>query len=111
MRHSQTRATHACFELTVVVFGRAVVLTSTVFSCCSLHYFTADMASKRPGTPLSGNEKKRKNKVLTINEKLDLLKKLDSGTSVRKLCEMFDVGSSTVYDLKKQKTKLREFYA
>ncbi|KAG0710231.1 Jerky protein [Chionoecetes opilio] len=69
------------------------------------------MAPKRPGTPTGGSEKKRKNNVLTISEKIDLLKQLDGGTSVRNLCEIYGVGSSTVYDLKKQKTKLREFYA
>ena len=35
------------------------------------------MAPKRPGTPTGGSEKKRKNNVLTISEKIDLLKKLD----------------------------------
>ncbi|KAG0727033.1 DnaJ subfamily B member 14 [Chionoecetes opilio] len=36
------------------------------------------MAPKRPGTPTGGSEKKRKNNVLTISEKIDLLKKLDA---------------------------------
>lgn len=69
------------------------------------------MPPKRPGKPISASDKRRKRAVLTISEKISLLKKLDAGTSVSKLCEMYGVGSSTVYDLKKQKTKLREFYA
>ena len=39
------------------------------------------MAPKRPGTPTGGSEKKRKNNVLTISEKIDLMKKLDGRTS------------------------------
>nr|XP_053629141.1 TBC1 domain family member 4-like [Cherax quadricarinatus] len=44
-------------------------------------------------------------------DKVELLKKLDSGVSVRNLCELYNIGSSTVYDIKKQKTKLLSFFA
>ncbi|KFD67153.1 hypothetical protein M514_20589 [Trichuris suis] len=48
---------------------------------------------------------KRKHCTLSIKDKLELLKKLDTGVSVRSLCDMYNIGSSTVYDVKKQKRK------
>ena len=36
-------------------------------------------------------------------EEVELLKKLEKGTSVRILSEYYGISSSTVYDLKKQK--------
>lgn len=50
VHYSQTHDTHACFELPVVVFDCAAMPTSTQFLHCSWHYFTADVASRRPGT-------------------------------------------------------------
>jgi hypothetical protein len=46
---------------------------------------------------------KHKHKSLSIEQKVDLLRKPDNGASVMRLCEENSVGSSTVYDLKKQK--------
>jgi transposase-like protein len=46
---------------------------------------------------------KRKHTSLSFEHKVDLLRKLDNGASVKRLCEEYSVGSSTVYDLKKQK--------
>lgn len=68
--------------------------------------------SKRPieHRDLSENNK-RKRVSLSITQKVELLKKLDSGTSVKSLCGEYGVGSSTIYDLKKQKPALLEFYA
>ncbi|KAG7160479.1 Jerky protein-like 13, partial [Homarus americanus] len=43
---------------------------------------------------------KRKHRALSIAEKVEVLKKLDSG----------GIGSSTVYDIKKQKEKLLKFF-
>jgi hypothetical protein len=54
---------------------------------------------------------KRKPKYLSIEQKVDLLRKLDNGASVKRLCEEYSIGSSTVYDLKKQKSELLKFYA
>lgn len=44
-------------------------------------------------------------------QKVKLLKRPDQGTSVHKLCEFDDVGSSTIYNLKKQKDKLFTYYS
>ena len=53
---------------------------------------------------------KRKQKSLSITEKVELLKKLNGGMSVRRVCELYGVGSWTVYDLKKPKGKLLSFF-
>ncbi|KAG7164253.1 Jerky protein-like 1, partial [Homarus americanus] len=54
---------------------------------------------------------KRKHRALSIAEKVEVLKKLDSGVSVRTICETYSIGSSTVYDIKKQKEKLLKFFS
>lgn len=53
---------------------------------------------------------KRKHQSLSIQEKVEMLKELDLGISVRKLCDTYGIGSSTVYDIKKQKEKIMKFY-
>ncbi|KAK8721831.1 hypothetical protein OTU49_012591, partial [Cherax quadricarinatus] len=53
---------------------------------------------------------KRKHQTLSIQEKVELLRKLDRGISVHKLTEDYGLGSSTVYDIKKQREKLLKFY-
>ncbi|XP_063592987.1 protein jim lovell-like [Penaeus indicus] len=55
--------------------------------------------------------KKRKHKTISMLEKVELLQKLESGTSVRSLCELYGVSSSTVYDLKKQKGQIFSYFA
>ncbi|KAG7166753.1 Jerky protein-like 12 [Homarus americanus] len=54
---------------------------------------------------------KRKHRALSIAEKVEVLKKLDSGVSVRTICETYSTCSSTVYDIKKQKEKLLKFFS
>ncbi|KAG7169638.1 Jerky protein-like 8 [Homarus americanus] len=54
---------------------------------------------------------KCKHHTLTIQDKVELLKKLDSGVSVRSICDLYNIGASTVYDIKKQKGKLLQFFA
>ncbi|KAG7163490.1 Jerky protein-like 7 [Homarus americanus] len=54
---------------------------------------------------------KRKHRALSITEKVEVLKKLDSGVSVRTICETYSISSSTVYDIKKQKEKLLKFFS
>ncbi|KFD62016.1 hypothetical protein M514_11293 [Trichuris suis] len=67
------------------------------------------MAQAHKGS--ASRDLKRKHCTLSIKDKLELLKKLDSGVSVRSLCGMYNIGSSTVYDLKRQKGKLVQFVA
>jgi transposase-like protein len=66
---------------------------------------------KRKAGNISSSTVKRKRKSLSIEQKVDLLRKLDNGASVKRLCEEYSVGSSTVYDLKKQQCELLKFYA
>ncbi|GBM05869.1 hypothetical protein AVEN_135244-1 [Araneus ventricosus] len=55
---------------------------------------------------------KRKHATLSIKDKVNLIKKFESGTAVAKLCEEYGLGKSTIYDIKKQKKKeLFEFFA
>lgn len=57
------------------------------------------------------NSLKRKHVTLTISQKVDILHKLDQGYSARSLSGHYGVGTSTVYDIKKQKKKILRFYA
>ena len=52
---------------------------------------------------------KRKRTNLTISTKLELLKKLDSGYSVAKVCEEYVVKKQTVIDIRKARGKLEAF--
>ena len=60
--------------------------------------------------PVNKGSNKRKHRSLAISEKVELLEKLDKGVSVRSVCEFYGIGSSTVYDRKKQKEKLLDFF-
>uniref|UniRef100_UPI00398E38C9 jerky protein homolog isoform X1 n=1 Tax=Pristiophorus japonicus TaxID=55135 RepID=UPI00398E38C9 len=67
--------------------------------------------SKRPTDAPMGNGAKRKHNSLSIAKKVELLQKLDNGTSVRRLSEKYGVGISTIYDIKNQKEQIMNFYA
>jgi hypothetical protein len=59
---------------------------------------------------MGGKTAKRERVVLSIKDKVALLTRVDKGASVKLLCGEFGVGSSTMYDLKKQKEKLLKSY-
>ena len=71
------------------------------------------MAPKLPGSDsvVSEAKKKRKHMTLSIQQKVDLLRKLDKGYSVRIVCQEYNIGISTVYDIKKQKDQIFKFYS
>ena len=52
---------------------------------------------------------KRKRTNLTISAKLELLRKLDSGYSVAKVCEKHGVKKQTVTDIRNAREKLQAF--
>ena len=52
---------------------------------------------------------KRKRKVLSIEKKLEILQKLDNGVSCAMICSEYDLGKSTVSDLKRDQGKIRKF--
>lgn len=74
--------------------------------------FTAVKMEKFKRKPNSQGDKsdtKRTRNVLTILQKVELLKKLDCGTSVSKLQTEYGVGKSTIYDVKAQKENILQF--
>ncbi|GBL91557.1 hypothetical protein AVEN_23620-1 [Araneus ventricosus] len=54
---------------------------------------------------------KREHVTLSIKDKVNLIKKLESGRAVAKLCEECGLGKSAVYDIKREKKELFEFFA
>ncbi|XP_029410189.1 tigger transposable element-derived protein 2-like [Nannospalax galili] len=71
------------------------------------------MSKRVKDIPLGNSEKKKKRKHLSLSiaQKVELLQKLDAGVTVRCLTEEYGVGTTTIYDLKKQKDKLLKFYS
>ncbi|CAG5048130.1 unnamed protein product [Parnassius apollo] len=49
---------------------------------------------------------KRKHKTLDLNNKMEILKKLDSGENMCKLAKEYGVGRATIHDLKKKRQKI-----
>jgi hypothetical protein len=52
---------------------------------------------------------KRKHVTLTIQQKLDIIKRLEKGDNRNKIMEEYNIGSSTIYDIKKNKDQLLKF--
>ena len=54
---------------------------------------------------------KRRKKVLTIHEKIEILKNLENGIKNREICKKYNVKSSTVSTILKNKDKIEEHHA
>lgn len=54
---------------------------------------------------------KRKHVTLTVRKKLEVLKMLERGINRSAIMNEFNIGSSTIYDIKKNEDKLRAFLA
>lgn len=52
---------------------------------------------------------KRKRVVLTIQQKLDIVQNIERGSTVKQMCNQYNVGDSTVRDIVKNKDKLVTF--
>ncbi|GBN85686.1 hypothetical protein AVEN_156696-1 [Araneus ventricosus] len=52
---------------------------------------------------------KRKRVILTITQKLDIIRRLERGENKQDLMRKFNIGSSTIYDIKFQKDKFMKF--
>ena len=52
---------------------------------------------------------KHKRVTLTIEQKLDILKKLDQGSTMSSIASEFGVGKSTVFDIKNSREKIIKF--
>ncbi|XP_057591361.1 jerky protein homolog [Hippopotamus amphibius kiboko] len=67
------------------------------------------MASK-PAAGRSPGEK-RKRVVLTLKEKMDICRRLETGESRKALMQEYNVGMSTLYDIRAHKARLLRFFA
>lgn len=67
------------------------------------------MASK----PAAGRSlgEKRKRVVLTLKEKMDICRRLEKGESRKALMQEYNVGMSTLYDIRAHKAQLLRFFA
>ena len=54
---------------------------------------------------------KRKRKVLSIEQKLEICRRLRSGASITALSKEMDIGKSTICDIKRNEEKLSSFAA
>lgn len=54
---------------------------------------------------------KRKHVSLTILQKVEIIRKLDAGTTARLIATEFGISQRTVYDIRKNKDKILEYYA
>lgn len=55
------------------------------------------------------SQQKRKRVSVTIQQKLDIIEKLEQGEKSKKIAAEYNIGSSTVHDIKKNKEKLLKF--
>ncbi|XP_027808455.3 jerky protein homolog [Marmota flaviventris] len=67
------------------------------------------MASKQAA--VKGRVGKRKRVVLTLKEKIDICTRLERGESRKALMQEYNVGMSTLYDIKAHKAQLLRFFA
>lgn len=67
------------------------------------------MASKQAAA--KGKGEKRKRVVLTLKEKIDICSRLERGESRKALMQEYNVGMSTLYDIKAHKAQLLRFFA
>nr|XP_045624661.1 uncharacterized protein LOC123774419 [Procambarus clarkii] len=68
----------------------------------------SSFTSAGPSTPLPA--KKRKYTVLSIEDKVAVLRRISAGENVALVAAEYGISSSAIYDLKKQKDALLEFY-
>lgn len=52
---------------------------------------------------------KRKRKVVTIEQKLNAIERIEKGESVKRICDELNVGKSTVHDWLKNRKALQDF--
>ena len=62
-----------------------------------------------PKVALKSEKKSRR--VLSINDKLEIIEKMEQGVSRSALINEYNIGSSTLYDIRRSKPKLLEFIA
>ena len=55
--------------------------------------------------------KKRKRVVLTIKQKIEICQRFERGENRNMLMKEYGIGSSTIYDIRKQKEELMKFHS
>lgn len=53
---------------------------------------------------------KKKKKILSIEQKVEILEKLHDEVSVSELQKEYDIGQTTIYGLKRNRQKILNFY-
>jgi hypothetical protein len=61
------------------------------------------MASEDPKMSKQGTAGKRKHVTLTVPQKLETTRRLESGESQKVIMALYNIGLSAVYDVKKQR--------
>ena len=69
----------------------------------------SEVSASEVSATSSGKALKRKRKVLTIEQKVEILNELSRGVSATILSERYGVGKSTVSDIKKNKDSILNF--
>ena len=67
------------------------------------------MSPKKPISTSGVKKAKAKRINLTVKQKLELIRKLESGATVAQVCEEYGVKKQTVSDIRKQKESLEQF--
>ena len=103
-KHSRQQTSDRCLQTQT----RCLCLCTVVLRYCTPSFLcrgsyckSSLLFSMGPKTPQS--QEKRKRNVLTLSKKTELVKRMEKGESRSKLMAEYGVGSSTLYDLKKQR--------
>lgn len=59
--------------------------------------------------PCTSGTVKRKHVTLSVQQKLEIIDRIEKGENRNKIMEEYKIGSSTIYDIKKNKDKLKQF--
>ncbi|GCC36032.1 hypothetical protein chiPu_0014523 [Chiloscyllium punctatum] len=61
-------------------------------------------------SPTARSSRKRKRVVLTLKQKIEICQRLEQGEKRGQIMAEFNIGSSTIYDIRRQKQELLKFY-
>ncbi|XP_063611756.1 uncharacterized protein LOC134785358 [Penaeus indicus] len=88
--------------------GEARVIS--LILCCSRFFYLYLMILMDSSTNASVDcGVRRKHRSISLQDKVDLLRKLDCGVPVRVVCKTYGIGSSTLYDIKKKREEILQF--
>lgn len=67
------------------------------------------MTGAAPATRTPAHKNKRKHNTLTLSDKYGIILRLDQGESSSALCREFNIGRSTLYDIKTNRAEIEKF--